>query len=62
MTHKLSGPTGRMQKNRAETFMTNCKRQVTRKPSGSIGRMEMGLSGLIGRMEMENGPTGTRDM
>ena len=31
-----------MQKDRAETFMMNCKRQVTHKPSGPIGQMEMG--------------------
>jgi hypothetical protein len=47
---KPSGPIGQMQKDRAKTFMTNCKRQVTHK-----------LSGPIGQMEMENSPIGTRD-
>ena len=42
MTRKPSGPIGQMQKDRAETFMTNCKRQVTCKPSGPTGWMEMG--------------------
>ena len=42
MTCKPSGPIGGIQKKRAETFMMNYKRQVTRKPSGPTGRMEMG--------------------
>ena len=42
VTRKPSSPIGQMQKDRSETFMTNCKHQVTRKPSGPIGRMEMG--------------------
>ena len=50
VTRKLLGPTGRMQKDQAETFMMNCKCQVTRKPLGPTGRMEM-----------ENGSTGTHD-
>jgi len=70
VTRKPSGPKGRMQKDRAETFMMNCKRQVTRKPSGPIGRMEMekGPTGTRTRKplgptsQMEKGPTGTRCM
>jgi hypothetical protein len=50
VTSKSLGPIGQMQKDQAETFMINCKHQVTRKPSGPIGRMEM-----------ENGFIGTRD-
>jgi hypothetical protein len=45
----VEGPSG--------DFMMNCKRQVTRKPSGPIGRMEM-ESGPTGRML--KGPIGTR--
>ena len=44
--------------------MTNYKRQVTRKPSGPIGQMDMekGPIGLGPIGQMQKGPTGTRRM
>ena len=51
-----------MQKDRAETFMMNCKRQVIRKPLGPIGRMEMD-KGAFGAHKLDGeGSTITSDM
>jgi len=50
-THQMKkGPSGDFY-DELQAFMMNCKRQVTHK-----------LLGPIGRMEMENGPIGTHDM